>query len=94
MNISSQDDVTVNLMKETSMRRITVTSSVSETSMEQLGKGVSLLFFQEWGVLTEKPDWVFGAELVCCGSELYTIGGVSSRQVDRYGHGLINNNYN
>ena len=52
------------------------------------------LFLQEWGVLTEKPDWVFGAELVCCGSELYTIGGVSSRQVDRYGHGLINYNYN
>ncbi len=38
---------------------------------------------QEWAVLTEKPDWVFGAELISCGSELYTIGGVSSRQVDR-----------
>ena len=37
----------------------------------------------ECGLLTEKPDWVFGAELVSCGGALFTIGGVSSRQVDR-----------
>ena len=36
------------------------------------------------GQLTEKPDWVFGAELVTCAGCLFTLGGVSSRQVDRY----------
>ena len=42
--------------------------------------------FQEkkWDVLTEKPDWVFGAEMVSCGDSVFTVGGVSSRQVDRY----------
>ena len=39
---------------------------------------------EKWDVLTEKPDWVFGAEMVGCGGKLYTVGGVSSRQVDRY----------
>ena len=34
--------------------------------------------------MSEKPDWVFGAELVSCGGQLYTVGGVASRQVDRY----------
>ena len=51
-----------------------------------------------WGVLTEKPDWVFGAEMVSCRGRwgwqhspliicmcsLYTLGGVASRQVDKY----------
>ena len=36
------------------------------------------------GQLTEKPDWVFGAELVACDGALFTVGGVSSRAVDRY----------
>ena len=36
------------------------------------------------GLLTEKPDWVFGAELVQCAGSLFTVGGVASRQVDRY----------
>ena len=36
------------------------------------------------GLLTEKPDWVFGAELVQCAGALFTVGGVASRQVDRY----------
>ncbi len=40
MDISSKDDLIVNLMKETSVRRITVTSSLNETSMDQLGKGI------------------------------------------------------
>ena len=35
----------------------------------------------DWSVLTEKPDWVFGAELVYCDQRLFTIGGVASRQV-------------
>ena len=39
---------------------------------------------EKWDVLTEKPDWVFGAEMVGCAGKLYTVGGVSSRQVDRY----------
>ena len=39
---------------------------------------------EKWDVLTEKPDWVFGAEMVGCGGKLYTVGGVSSRQVDKY----------
>ena len=37
-----------------------------------------------WTVLTEKPDWVFGAELAYCDQRLFTLGGVSSRQVDVY----------
>ena len=37
-----------------------------------------------WSVLTEKPDWVFGAELAYCDQRLFTLGGVSSRQVDVY----------
>ena len=53
----------------------------------------------DWSVLTEKPDWVFGAEMVHCDGRLFTlgkqcyirsdvhpciVGGVSSRQVDVY----------
>ena len=28
-----------------------------------------------WSVLSEKPDWVFGAEMVYCDQRLFTIGG-------------------
>jgi hypothetical protein len=64
VDISSKDDITVNLMKETSMRRITVTSSVSETSMEQLEKGVSLPRYYLsaagfWIDIYRQCDWFF-----------------------------------
>ena len=29
----------------------------------------------DWSVLSEKPDWVFGAEMVSCDQKLFTIGG-------------------
>ena len=32
-----------------------------------------------WSVLTEKPDWVFGAELAAADGRLFTLGGVASR---------------
>ena len=32
-----------------------------------------------WSVLTEKPDWVFGAELAAADNRLFTLGGVASR---------------
>ena len=33
----------------------------------------------QWSVLTEKPDWVFGAELAAADGRLFTLGGVASR---------------
>lgn len=33
----------------------------------------------QWTVLTEKPDWVFGAELAAADGRLFTLGGVASR---------------
>ncbi len=56
------------------------------TCLSYADKPVECFDFEEsrWRLLTNKPTATFGAELCYLAGRLYSIGGVQTKQVDRY----------
>ena len=54
--------------------KLLVCLSYAEKSLEYYDFSLA-----QCGLLTEKPDWVFGAELAAADGRLFTLGGVASR---------------